>query len=76
MIFELVAGWTAYRMHTPKWAMAPTSGAGARGILFPSQVCSSGTNLVLYTEVLGPDDAIDVCDPEEALPRTQLRYHY
>ena len=29
MIFEPVAGWTAYRMHTPKWAMAPTSGAGA-----------------------------------------------
>ena len=169
MIFGPVAGWTAYRMHTPKWSMAPTSGAGAagaggrtnrigvaalylsleaetaiaeyqqlspllppgtmvsyriranpildfragyvpdvwpplweeffcdwrelwfnkhveppswvlgdeaiaagaRGILFPSQVRPSGTNLVLYTEVLGPDDAIDVYDPEEALPRNQ-----
>lgn len=32
MIFEPVAGWTAYRMHTPKWAMTPTSGAGAAGV--------------------------------------------
>jgi hypothetical protein len=22
MIFGPVAGWTAYRMHTPKWAMS------------------------------------------------------
>ena len=29
MIFVPVVGWTAYRLHTPKWAVAPTSGAGA-----------------------------------------------
>jgi RES domain-containing protein len=29
MIFTRLTGLTAYRMHTPKWAVAPTSGAGA-----------------------------------------------
>ena len=169
MIFEPVAGLTAYRMHTPKWAMAPTSGAGAaaaggrsnrigvaalylsleaetaiaeyqqvspllppgtmvsyqiranpilnlragyvpevwpplweefycdwrelwfnqhieppswvlgdeaiaagaKGILFSSRVRLGGMNLVIYTEVLGTDGAIDVYDPEKALPRNQ-----
>ncbi|MGF6851424.1 RES domain-containing protein [Paraburkholderia sp. CI3] len=29
MILKALAGVTAYRMHVPKWAVAPTSGAGA-----------------------------------------------
>jgi len=29
MILTAVSGITAYRMHAPKWAVAPTSGAGA-----------------------------------------------
>ena len=29
MIFIELGSVTAYRMHTPKWATAPTSGAGA-----------------------------------------------
>lgn len=169
MIFTRLAGLTAYRMHTPKWAMAPTSGAGAaghggranrigvaalylsleeqtaideyrqvspllppgtlvsyqiradpvldfragyvpaqwpalweeffcdwrelwfnqhieppswvlgddailagaKGILFHSLVRHGGTNLVLYTDLLGPTDAIEVYDPEYALPKNQ-----
>ena len=169
MIFVSVAGWTAYRMHTPKWAVAPASGAGAaehggranrlgvaalylsldtetaiveyqrvspllppgtlvsyqvtadpildfragyapaqwsalweeffcdwrelwfnqhieppswvlgdeaiaagvKGILFASQARPGGTNLMLYTELLGPGDAIAVYDPARALPKNQ-----
>jgi RES domain-containing protein len=29
MILKALRGLTAYRMHVPKWAVAPTSGAGA-----------------------------------------------
>jgi RES domain-containing protein len=29
MILKALSGVTAYRMHVPKWAVAPTSGAGA-----------------------------------------------
>jgi RES domain-containing protein len=29
MIFKALSGVTAYRMHVPKWAVAPASGAGA-----------------------------------------------
>ncbi|SDR55186.1 hypothetical protein SAMN05443245_7622 [Paraburkholderia fungorum] len=29
MILTNLSGLTAYRMHVPKWAVAPTSGAGA-----------------------------------------------
>lgn len=29
MIFTVLDGVVAYRMHTPKWAVSPTSGAGA-----------------------------------------------
>ncbi|WP_244323322.1 RES domain-containing protein [Paraburkholderia dipogonis] len=29
MILTAISGITAYRMHAPKWAVAPTSGAGA-----------------------------------------------
>jgi RES domain-containing protein len=169
MIFTPVSAWTAYRMHTPKWALAPTSGAGAalsggranrpgvaapylsheaqtaideyqqlspllppgtlvsykvtaepiidfraayvstqwpalweaffcdwrelwfdrhieppswvlgdeaiaagaKGILFASQVRAGGTDLLLYTNVLGPTVVIEVYDPAHALPKNQ-----
>jgi len=169
MIFVPVAGWTAYRMHTPRWAVAPTSGAGAadhggranrpgmaalylaldaqtaideyrqvsmllppgtlvsyqvtadpildfragfarahwsalweeffcdwrelwfdrhieppswvlgdetiatgaKGILFASQARPGGTNLVLYNDLLGPGDVIDVYDPANELLKNQ-----
>lgn len=78
MILTSLSNVTAYRMLAPKWAVAPTSGAGpdgmaagAKGILFRSRLSPSGTNLALYVDELEASDSLDVHDPSGALPRNQ-----
>jgi RES domain-containing protein len=64
--------WFNQRVEPPSWVLADEAiAAGAKGILFPTRVPSAGTNLVLYTELLGAADAIVVHDPAGALPKNQ-----
>lgn len=51
--------------------MPPGTGEAAKGILFPSTMDPGGTNLVVFIELLGPSDQIEVHDPSDDLPRDQ-----
>jgi RES domain-containing protein len=56
----------------PSWVLADDAiAASAMGILFASIVAPGGTNLVIYTQRLGPLDLIEVHDPAGALPKNQ-----
>jgi RES domain-containing protein len=44
---------------------------GVKGLLFPSFREPGGTNLVLFTANLGPEDRVAVHDPAGKLPRDQ-----
>jgi RES domain-containing protein len=64
--------WFNQRVEPPSWVLADEAiAAGAKGILFPTRLPPAGTNLVLYTELLGAADAIVVHDPAGALPKNQ-----
>ena len=43
--------------------------AGAKGILFSSRLAAGGVNLVVYTDQLGSDNILKLCDPAALLPR-------
>jgi RES domain-containing protein len=63
--------WFNQHIEPPSWVLADDAiAAGAKGIVFPSRL-SPGINLVLYTELLEPTDAIEVRDPAGALPKNQ-----
>lgn len=62
--------WFNERIEPPSWLLADIAlEAGAIGILFPSLANPGGTNLVLYTEVLGADNRLVAYDPAGDLPR-------
>lgn len=56
----------------PTWLMADAVVASeASGLLFPSTKRLGGTNLVIYPDQLREGDALQVHDPDGALPRSQ-----
>ncbi|MFC2993624.1 RES family NAD+ phosphorylase [Halomonas tibetensis] len=62
--------WFQQRVEPPSWLLGDLAmEAGAAGILFSSSAEPGGTNLVLFTEALGPDDALRVYDPDGRLPK-------
>ena len=62
--------WFNERVEPPSWLLGDmTLEARGTGILFPSQINPSGTNLVLFTEALAEDDMLKVYDPDGRLPR-------
>lgn len=64
--------WFNQRVEPPSWVLADEAiTAGAKGILFPSRLSPGGVNLVLYSELLGAADRIEVHDPAGALPKNQ-----
>ena len=64
--------WFNQHVEPPSWVLADeVMTAGAKGILFSSRLLPGGVNLVLYTEMLGPADRIEVYDPTGALPKNQ-----
>ena len=67
--------WFNQRIEPPSWAIGDkVIAAGAKGILFPSQLSKGGTNLVLFTQTLSAPDTLDVFDPGKALPKTQASW--
>ncbi len=64
------------RIDPPSWDIADLVRAeGHRGVLFPS-TRGSGTNLVVYPELLTPDDHLAVHDPEGRLPRDRASWSH
>ena len=64
--------WFNQHLEPPSWVLADEAmTAGAKGILFPSRLSPAGVNLVLYCELLGSADRIEVHDPARALPKNQ-----
>ncbi len=64
--------WFNQGIEPPSWVLADESiAASATGVLFASTVEPGGTNLVIYTQRLGPLDRIEVHDPAGALPKNQ-----
>ena len=64
--------WFNQRVEPPSWVLADEAlAAGAKGILFASTVAPGGLNLVVYSEMLAADDALQVYDPTGALPKNQ-----
>ncbi len=61
MILTELGPLTAYRMHTPRWATAPTA----------SKLAPGGLNLVIYNDMLVAEDTLQVYDPTGALPKNQ-----
>ena len=64
--------WFNQGIEPPSWVLADEAiAASATGVLFASTVEPGGTNLVIYTQRLGPLDRIEVHDPARALPKNQ-----
>lgn len=56
----------------PTWVLADMVLAeGHTGILFPSQACEGGSNVVVYVNRLKDGNAVVVNDPDGRLPRDQ-----
>ena len=56
--------WFNQQVEPPSWTIGDMVIAeGAKGILFPSRLSNSGTNLVLFTQFLAIPDRLDVFDP-------------
>jgi RES domain-containing protein len=67
--------WFNQRVEPPSWVLADEAiAAGAKGILFVSQLAPSGLNLVIYNDMLSADDALQVHDPTGALPKNQASW--
>lgn len=55
----------------PSWILSEQVLAdGGKGILFTSKL-TGGTNLVIYTDYLTPNDSVVPYDPDQALPKNQ-----
>lgn len=67
--------WFNQSIEPPSWVIGDAViASGAKGILFPSRLTKSGTNLVLFTQMLAASDKLDVFDPGKALPQTQASW--
>ncbi len=66
------AQWFDQRIEPPSWVLGDeVIAAGSKGILFASAIRDGGTNLVLFTDQLDDQDAIEVFDPGQTLPKNQ-----
>ena len=64
--------WFNQGVEPPSWVLADeATTAGAKGILFASKLAPNGMNLVVYNDMLGADDSLQVYDPAGALPKNQ-----
>jgi RES domain-containing protein len=64
--------WFKQKVEPPTWVLADeVLAAGAKGLLFPSQLSPGGINLVLYPERLTAADTIEVHNPGDSLPKNQ-----
>jgi RES domain-containing protein len=67
--------WFNQRVEPPSWAVGElVIASGSKGILFPSRLSPSGTNLVLFTQTLVAPDSLEVFDPGKTLPQTQASW--
>lgn len=61
--------WFGGRIAPPSWGIGDKIvQANASGILFPSQIAPGGTNLVIYTDLLGAADMLRVSNLGQSLP--------
>lgn len=59
----------------PTWVMSDqVVAAGWKGVLFPSVARAGGTNLVVFTGLLSPDDVLSAIDPHGDLPKSQASW--
>lgn len=64
--------WFNRHIEPPSWVLGDDAiAAGAKGILFMSRARRGGTNLIVYTDVVGAGDSIAVYDPRHDLPKNQ-----
>jgi len=64
--------WFNRHVEPPSWVLADDAiRAGAKGIFFRSRLVAGGRKLVIYNDMLQPDDLIEVHDPGGALPKNQ-----
>jgi RES domain-containing protein len=64
--------WFNQHIEPPSWVIGDqVIAAGAKGILFRSQISNGGVNLVLYPGSFGKPDLLEVIDPRQALPKNQ-----
>jgi RES domain-containing protein len=62
------------RTEPPSWVLSDqVLDVGGQGVLFRSHR-GPGHNLVIYTEMLGPNDVLAVHDPAERLPRDRASW--
>lgn len=67
--------WFNQRVEPPSWTVGDiVVAAGAKGILFRSRLSKSGTNLVLFPQMLSATDRLEVFDPGNTLPQTQASW--
>jgi RES domain-containing protein len=64
--------WFEKRIEPPSWIAGDVAiASGAKGILFLSNVCAGGKNLVLFNGSMTDVDSLKVHDPNNALPKNQ-----
>ena len=64
--------WFNQQVEPPSWVLADEAlAAGAKGMLFASRLAQGGMNLVIYNDMLGAHDSLQVYDPAGALPKNQ-----
>ncbi|MFM2058237.1 MAG: hypothetical protein RLY71_2622 [Pseudomonadota bacterium] len=64
--------WFNQHVEPPSWVLGDEAmAAGAKGVLFASTLAPGGTNLVVFNDMLGADDRLEVYDPAGALPKNQ-----
>lgn len=67
--------WFNQRVEPPSWTVGDrVIDTGAKGILFPSRLSKSGTNLVLFTQTLALTDSLEIFDPGKSLPHSQASW--
>ncbi len=64
--------WFNQHVEPPSWVLGDEAmAAGAKGVSFASTLAPAGTNLVVFNDMLGADDRLEVYDPAGALPKNQ-----
>ena len=76
---ELTCNWKRLafldEIEPPSWVLGDlVRQAGIAAVLFPSTRRPGGINLVVYPDLLGPDDAMVVHDPKGELPVDQASW--
>lgn len=64
--------WFDLKVEPPSWVLSDmVRAAGSSGIIFPSMVLPGGVNLVLFPDLFGPGEKVDVHDDQGKLPVDQ-----